>query len=112
MELADELVARWRDLAYRLGLQAKDDVWGSNAVALNQAMMLIQAWRLQPWADTLAAAQALFDHELDRKPLGQSMVTGFGTKPPLHASHEVAINWDAPLVYVSAALQALTPRAR
>jgi endoglucanase len=28
-----------------------------------------------------------------------------------YASNEVAINWNAPLVYVSAALQALTPRA-
>lgn len=27
-----------------------------------------------------------------------------------YASNEVAINWNAPLVYVSAALQALTPR--
>ncbi|KQV47418.1 hypothetical protein ASC95_24980 [Pelomonas sp. Root1217] len=112
MELADELMARWRGSAYRVGLQAKDDVWGSDAVALNQAMMLIQAWRLQPRTDTLAAAQALFDHVLGRNPLGQSMVTGFGTKPPPHASNEVAINWNAPLVHVSAALQALTPPAR
>ena len=112
MELADELVARWRGLAYRLGLQAKDYVWGSNAMALNQAMMLIQAWRQQPRADTSAAAQALFDHVLGRNPMGQFMETGFGTKPPPHASNEVAINWNAPLVHVSAALQALTPPVR
>lgn len=162
MELADELVAQWRGSAYRVGMGAKDYVWGSNAVVLNQALMLIQAYRLQPRADTLAAAQALFDHVLGRNPLGQSMVTGFGSKPPLHphhrpseadgveppvpgflvggpnpgrqdqkscpaypsalpamayldhfcsyASNEVAINWNAPLVYVSAALQALTPK--
>jgi endoglucanase len=29
-----------------------------------------------------------------------------------YAANEVAINWNAPLVYVSAALQALTPKAR
>ncbi len=162
MELADELVAHWRGSAYRVGTQAKDYVWGSNAVVLNQALMLVQAYRLQPKPDTLAAAQALLDHVLGRNPLGQSMVTGFGTRPPLHphhrpseadgvdapvpgflvggpnpgqqdkagcpvayaasrpalsyldhfcsyASNEVAINWNAPLVYVSAALQALTP---
>jgi endoglucanase len=28
------------------------------------------------------------------------------------ASNEVAINWNAPLVYLSAALSALTPAAR
>ena len=29
-----------------------------------------------------------------------------------YASNEVAINWNAPLVYVSAALEALTPAPR
>jgi endoglucanase len=29
-----------------------------------------------------------------------------------YASNEVAINWNAPLVYVSAAIQALTPKPR
>ncbi len=163
VELADELAANWRASAYGVGMQPRDYVWGSNAVVLNQALMLIQAYRLQPKPERLAAAQALFDHVLGRNPLGQSMVTGFGAKPPLHphhrpsesdgveppvpgflvggpnpgqqdakgcpvpyaskrpalsyldhfcsyASNEIAINWNAPLVYVSAALQALTPR--
>ena len=164
MELADELVANWRGSAYGVGMRTRDFVWGSNAVALNQALMLIQTYRLSPRPDTLAAAQALLDDVLGRNPLGQVMVTGFGARPPLHphhrpseadgvaepvpgflvggpnpgqqdkagcpqpyaaaepalsyldhfcsyASNEVAINWNAPLVYVSAALQALTPRA-
>ena len=164
MTLADELLATWRASAYRVGMRAQDYDWGSNAGALNRALMLIQAYRLKPRPELLAAAQALFDHVLGRNPLGQSMVTGFGAKPPLHphhrpseadgveapvpgflvggpnpgqqdqagcpvayasarpalsyldhfcsyASNEVAINWNAPLVYVSAALQALTPRS-
>ncbi|MGM9484976.1 glycoside hydrolase family 9 protein [Roseateles sp. NT4] len=162
VELADELAANWRASDYGVGMQSRDYVWGSNAVVLNQALMLIQAYRLQPKPERLAAAQALFDHVLGRNPLGQSMVTGFGAKPPLHphhrpseadgveppvpgflvggpnpgrqdqkgcpaypsaqpamayldnfcsyASNEIAINWNAPLVYVSAALQALTPK--
>jgi endoglucanase len=146
-------------------MRAQDYDWGSNSGVLNRALMLIQGYRLQPQPDTLAAAQALFDHVLGRNPLGQSMVTGFGAKPPLHphhrpseadgvdapvpgflvggpnagqqdlkdcpvpyasklpalsyldhfcsyASNEVAINWNAPLVYVSAALQVLTPKTR
>jgi endoglucanase len=108
----------------------------------------------------LDAAQSALDYVLGRNPLGQSMVTGFGTRSPRHphhrpsqadgvaapvpgflvggpnpqrqdaqhcrvpypsslpalayidhdcsyASNEVAINWNAPLAYVSAALQAL-----
>ncbi len=161
--LAGELTTAWRGSAYRVGMRAQDYDWGSSSGVLNRALVLIQAYRLQPQPDTLAAAQALFDHVLGRNPLGQSMVTGFGAKPPLHphhrpseadgvdapvpgflvggpnagqqdqkdcpvpyasslpalsyldhvcsyASNEVAINWNAPLVYVSAALQALTPR--
>ena len=163
MDLADEQLALWQASAYRVGMQGPDYVWGSNAVVLNRALMLLQAYRLQPRPAWLAAAQALFDHVLGRNPLGQSMVTGFGARAPLHphhrpseadgvdapvpgflvggpnagqpdqkgcpvryassrpalsyldhfcsyASNEVAINWNAPLVYVSAALQALTPK--
>ncbi|HEV6965467.1 glycoside hydrolase family 9 protein [Roseateles sp.] len=165
MALADQLTATWRASAYRVGMRAQDYEWGSSSVMLNRALMLIQGYRLAPRPDTLAAAQALFDHVLGRNPMGRSLVTGFGSRPPRHphhrpseadgvdepvpgfvvggpnpgqqdqpgcpvryasplparswldhfcsyASNEVAINWNAPLVYVSAALQALTPKAR
>lgn len=159
----DELAAAWQASAYRLPMQgASDFVWGSNAHALNQALMLVQAYRLDGERRRLDAAQSVLDYVLGRNPLGQSYVTGFGRQPPLHphhrpseadgveapvpgfivggpnpgqqdqkncplrypsalpalsyldhgcsyASNEVAINWNAPLVYVSAALQALTP---
>ena len=129
-------------------------------MALNQALMLIQGYRLSGARAQLDAAQALLDHVLGRNAMGRSMVTGFGSTPPLHphhrpseadgvaapvpgflvggptpgqqdkagcpvpypssapalsyldhvcsyASNEVAINWNAPLVYVTAALQVL-----
>jgi endoglucanase len=144
-------------------MQTDDFVWGSNAVALNQALMLIQGYRLSGDRRQLDAAQAALDYVLGRNALGMSMVTGIGEKSPLHphhrpsnadgiaapvpgfivggpnpgqqdaahcpvpyasklpalsyldhdcsyASNEVAINWNAPLVYVSAALQVLTPK--
>ena len=158
----NELAATWQASSYRLTMEsATDYVWGSNAHALNQALMLIQAYRLDGDRRKLDAAQSVLDYVLGRNPLGQSYVTGFGAKPPLHphhrpseadgvdapvpgfivggpnpghhdqkncpayasklpalsyldhgcsyASNEVAINWNAPLVYVSAALQSLTP---
>ena len=163
MTFAQEQTALWQASAWRAGARGEDYVWGSNAALLNRALMLIQAYRLAPRPDVLAAAQGLFDLVLGRNPLGQSMVTGFGSRPPMHphhrpseadgvvdpvpgflvggpnpgqqdakgcpvpyaakapalsyldhfcsyASNEVAINWNAPLVYVSAALQALTPK--
>lgn len=161
----DELAATWRASAYRLTMEsAADFVWGSNSQALNQALMLIQAYRLSGDRVQLDAAQSVLDYVLGRNPLGMSYVTGFGQRSPLHPHHrpseadgvdapvpgfivggpnpgqqdqkncprypsalpalsyidhgcsyaanEVAINWNAPLVYVSAALQALTPAPR
>lgn len=159
--LADQLHAAWSDSPYRVPLQASGMVWGSNAVLLNQAMVLLQAYRLgrQQQPGYLGAAQSALDYVLGRNATGYSFVTGFGARPPMHphhrpseadgiaapvpgwlvggpnpgrqdakdcvdypstlpalsyldhmcsyASNEVAINWNAPLVYVSAALGVL-----
>jgi endoglucanase len=158
---ADTLLARRQASPVRLALDKSDFVWGSNAVALNQAMMLVQAYRITNRGDYLDAAQSALDYTLGRNPLGMSYVTGFGARSPMHphhrpsvadgiaapvpgwlvggpnpgqqdrkdcrvsyaanapalsylddacsyASNEVAINWNAPLVYVAAALQSLT----
>lgn len=157
---ADKLLAQWQASPARLAMAPSDFVWGSNAVVLNQAMMLVQAYRLTHKADYLNAAQSALDYTLGRNPLGMSYVTGFGARAPMHphhrpseadgiaapvpgwlvggpnpgqqdardcrvpyaakapamsyldnacsyASNEVAINWNAPLVYVAAALQVL-----
>ena len=159
--LAAALADAWQASPYRVAMSNHDFVWGSNAVALNQAMVLVQGYRISGDRRQLDAAQAALDHVLGRNPLGLSMVTGFGTRSPMHphhrpseadgvpapvpgfvvggpnagrqdapgcpvpyaskapalsyldhvcayASNEVAINWNAPLVYLSAALQVLT----
>lgn len=159
--VATKLAAQWQASPYRVAMQATDFHWGSNAMALNQALMLIQGYRLGGDRAQLDAAQAALDFVLGRHPTGFSMVTGFGERSPRDPHHrpsgadgvadpvpgfivggprnetsddckpmaypskaaakawldrfcsyttnEVAINWNAPLVYVSAALQALTP---
>jgi endoglucanase len=158
---ADVLAGRWQASPARLSMAKSDFVWGSNAVAMNQAMLLVQAYRLQPKPPYLAAAQSALDYVLGRNPLDRSYVTGFGAHPPRHPHHrpseadgvaapvpgwlvggpnpgqqdrkdcpnaaypstlpalsyidnvcayaanEVAINWNAPLVYVAGALEAL-----
>ncbi|MCE4557807.1 glycoside hydrolase family 9 protein [Pelomonas cellulosilytica] len=161
--LADSFATRWQASPYRVALQTEDFIWGSNAVALNQALMLIQGYRVGGERRMLDAAQSALDFVLGRHPTGFAMVTGFGTRSPLHPHHrpsgampqqppvpgmivggpnpgsgddcrdqrypsrapakayldalcsyttnEIAINWNAPLVYVSAAVQALTPPA-
>lgn len=163
--LARELASTWEASPYRVSMRTGDFHWGSNSGLLNQAMMLIQGYRLSGDRKELDAAQSALDYVLGRNALGISMVTGIGTKSPLHphhrpseadgiaapvpgfivggpqpgqedakgcpvpypskvpaksyldhycsyASNEVAINWNAPLVYVSAALEVLTGAAR
>ncbi|WP_020654461.1 heme-degrading domain-containing protein [Massilia niastensis] len=161
-ELAAGLAREWRGSGYRVPMKPADMVWGSNAVILNQAMMLLQAYRLNGKPDYLMAAQSSLDYVLGRNAVDTSFVTGFGARPSQHphhrpsiadgiaapvpgwltggpnagqadkkdcppypstlpalsyldhacsyASNEVAINWNAPLVYVTAALSELTPR--
>ncbi|HEX2584168.1 MAG TPA: glycoside hydrolase family 9 protein [Steroidobacteraceae bacterium] len=160
-QLANILLSKSEKSAYNVAMTTHDFVWGSNAVAMNQAMMLIQGYRLNGTRAYLDAAQSLFDYVVGRNPTGYSFVTGFGHKPSMHPHHriseadgivdpvpgmliggatslqvdskgckqsypsklpaksylddicsyttnEIAINWNAPLVYVSGALQVLT----
>jgi len=163
--LAGELLADWQASPYGLSMRTSDFGWGSNSIALNRALVMIQGYRLDGDRRLLDAAQASLDYVLGRNPLGLTMVTGFGERSPRHphhrpsmvrgdsgpvpgflvggpnagqqdakgcneryassapalsyldaqcayASNEVAINWNAPLVYVTAALAALTPARR
>jgi len=161
--LAARLAGQSRQSPWRVAMQPYDFVWGSNAVALNQAMMLLQGYRIAQQREYLDAAQSQLDYVLGRNPLGVSFVTGHGLRTPMHvhhrpsqaddvvepvpgllsggpnprqqdrtdckgvayasslpalswldhvcsyASNETAINWNAPLVYVASAIQALAP---
>ena len=164
LALATRLAGQWRQSPWRVAMQPADFVWGSNAMALNQAVVLLQGHALSGQRDYLDAAQSQLDYVLGRNPLGVSFVTGQGLRTPGHvhhrpsqadgieapvpgwlsggpnprqqdigdcpagvqyasklpalswldhdcsyASNEVAINWNAPLVYVTAAIQASTP---
>lgn len=140
-----------------MGVSNGDFVWGSNAIAANQGMALLQAHRLTGEASYLEAAIQNLDYLLGRNATGYCFVTSLGGKPPLHihhrqseadgiadpvpgllaggpnpnredgcsgylgterarsyldnvcsyASNEIAINWNAPLVYLAGAIEAL-----
>src|SRR5205085_3917310 len=155
--LGDTLVARARASAYGVPMTRRDFVWGSNAVAANQGVALVQVWRATRDLAALGTARALLDYLLGRNATGYSFVTGFGARSPLHphdrpsqadtvtapvpgllvggpnpgqqdgckgystrvaarsyldsvcayAANEIAINWNAPLAYLAAALDAI-----
>lgn len=157
LSFADAMVEARAQTPYGtvMGHKASDFVWGSNAVAGNQAMALLQAFRLTADSTYLWAALSNLDYLLGRNATGYSFVTGHGSHTPMHphhrpseadavaapvpgllaggsnpgqqdgctypsdlparsyvdawcsyASNEIAINWNAPLVYLAGALEA------
>jgi len=155
---ANQLANTREQNAYQtlMGASKRDFVWGSNAVAANQGILMLQAFRMTKDKKYFEAALSNLDYILGRNATGYSFVTGFGDKTPMHihhrpsegdgivdpvpgllaggpnpgmqdkckysssvadeayvddvcsyASNEVAINWNAPLVYLSGAIEAL-----
>lgn len=151
--LAVRLLNDYLQHPYKISMQAKDFVWGSNSVVLNKALILLQANKLTGKTAYRQAAIANLDYILGRNATNYSFVTGFGEKTPMFPHHrisasdgvaepipgmvvggpqpkredgcqypshapaksyldhwcsfstnEVAINWNAPLVYLLAGL--------
>ena len=141
------------DFGSIMGQDKSDFVWGSNSVAANQGILLVQAYRIKPNKKYLEKALSNLNYLLGMNATGYCFVTGFGSKSPLHphhrpsisdgivepipgllvggpnpgrqdgqkyefletetsytdqagayASNEIAINWNAPLVYLTNAL--------
>ncbi|WP_199775531.1 glycoside hydrolase family 9 protein [Microbulbifer pacificus] len=78
--------------AYRVAMvsDANNFVWGSNAVAANQGILFLEAFRMTGDADFLRSAQDTLDYLLGRNATGYSYVTGFGRKTPQHPHHRLA----------------------
>ncbi|MET0638036.1 MAG: glycoside hydrolase family 9 protein [Chitinophagaceae bacterium] len=141
-----------------MGQSAGDFIWGSNSVAANQGIFLVNAYLLTRDHKYLDGALSNLDYILGRNATGYSFITGIGTKRPMfphhrpseadgikepvpgllvggpnpgmqdkctyaetepetaytdltcsYASNEIAINWNAPVVYLVNAIQALSP---
>jgi len=139
-----------------MGTGARDFIWGSNAVAANQGVLLINAALLTKERKYVDGALGNLDYLLGRNATGYCFVTGMGSRSPMHphhrpsvadgivppvpgllvggpnpgrqdrqtytmtepetayldndkayASNEIAINWNAPLVYLAGAIEAL-----
>ncbi len=75
-----------------MGAETKDFIWGSNAVASNQGILLIEAFRLYGEEVFLQSAKANLDYILGRNASGYSYVTGFGGKTPQQPHHRLAVS--------------------
>jgi len=61
--------------------------WGSTSDFLNQAMILLYAYKASGEKAYKDAAQSTFDWVLGKNPTGYSFVTGFGQKTAKHIHH-------------------------
>jgi endoglucanase len=139
-----------------MGQSKNDFIWGSNAVAANQGIILINAYLATHDNKYLQYALTNVDYLLGKNATGYCFITGIGSKSPMHphhrpsvadgivepvpgllvaganpgrqdgshydytepetayqdvdtayASNEIAINWNAPVVYLLNAMEAL-----
>lgn len=159
--MADRYISKAGVSAFHtvMGQSARDFIWGSNAVAANEAIVLLNAYLNSANRKYIDYALSNLDYLLGRNATGYSFLTGFGSKPTMHphhrqsvadgvtepvpgllagganpgrqdgchydftetetayadidcayASNEIAINWNAPFVYLANAIEALAGR--
>jgi len=86
---ADNLTEGVSDRAYMtvMGKSAEDFIWGSNSVATNEGILLIQAFKLTNDKKYLNWALTNLDYILGRNATGYSFVTGYGHKTPMFPHH-------------------------
>tara|TARA_R110002012_G_scaffold263161_2_gene445730 strand:- start:12406 stop:14190 length:1785 start_codon:yes stop_codon:yes gene_type:complete len=79
-------------VAFRSPMESnvKNFIWGSNAVAANQGILLQYAYKQNGEHAFLEGAYDNMDYILGRNATGYSYVTGFGSKTPLHPHHRLA----------------------
>lgn len=99
LELDSSLVERVRASAYATTMTTQDFVWGSNGVAANQGMALIQGFRLTGDSTYLRAATQAMDYVLGRNAVDYAFVTGFGSRSPRAPHHRLSATdtVDAPI---------------
>jgi endoglucanase len=90
---ANELVKDANKTAYRAVMYKKNAnfIWGSNSVAANQGIALIQAYKLTGDKKYLRYALGNEDYILGRNGTGYSFVTGYGSKTPMHPHHRPSV---------------------
>ena len=160
IHFADSLLQNRESNAFHtvMGGSTRDFAWGSNAVAANQGILLLNAYRITGNKKYIDGAISNADYILGRNATGYCFLTGagtFSTRDPHHrpsvadgiddpvpgllaggpnpgkqdgcnyafsepettyldancsyASNEIAINWNAPLVYLLNALEFIIP---
>ena len=93
LDFADGLINNTDSTAFKTVIQKlpSNFIWGSNAVAANQGMALIVAYKISGDRKYLRNALANLDYLLGRNGTGYSYLTGYGSKTPMHPHHRPSI---------------------
>jgi endoglucanase len=86
---ANELINGADDNAYQtvMDKSVQNFNWGSNSIAANEGVLLIQAYRLSGNTKYLKYALTNLDYILGRNGTGYSYITGYGSRSPMHPHH-------------------------
>ncbi|MCW9706510.1 glycoside hydrolase family 9 protein [Fodinibius salsisoli] len=89
IDYADQLVNGGKRMTYQtvMGYKPEHFIWGSNSVAGNQAILLIQAYQQTSNAKYWEAALSNLDYLLGRNATGYSFLTGYGDRTPMYPHH-------------------------
>jgi endoglucanase len=89
LAFADGLIGGADDNAYEtvMDKSPRNFNWGSNAIAANEGIALIQAYKLSGNKKYLRYALSNLDYILGRNGTGYSYITGYGSKTPMHPHH-------------------------
>lgn len=89
LAFADDMISGVDQTAYQTIMSKPDHRfgWGSNSVAANEGVALIQAYKLSNNTKYLLAALNNLDYILGRNGTGYSFITGYGSKTPMHPHH-------------------------
>lgn len=93
LTFADNMIKGIDSTAYQTVIQKKRSnfIWGSNAVAANEGMALIQAYQLSHDKKYLKYALDNLDYILGRNGSGYCYVTGYGSRRTMHPHHRPSV---------------------
>ena len=82
---ADDLVTRVNKFDYNQGVN--DFQWASNSDVQNVAVVIAEAYRVDPKPAYKAAVLSSLDYIFGHNGVGYCFITGFGSKPPMYIHH-------------------------
>lgn len=91
VDLANNIMQTYNTSAYKVAMSEGDFVWGSNAVAMNRALVLWQAHKITQDEQYKVAAEELVNYVMGKNPTGFSFVTGFGEVSPIEPHHRQSV---------------------